>query len=167
VDQGQKDSIYRGYRVITVTGVVLFMTLAALLTFAVLWVNTQQGWADFPLNAEWADGLVLLFAAAVPAGARLGSEYFVARTSRRGTGTKLVVALQVVSWATLGIWVSCQVPLIFGLAMAFLRHRSLFLLPFFGVGGAAVMLVAPKFTVWEHWFALLEHPEKRTKLHTL
>lgn len=167
MDQGRQDAINRGYRTITVTGVALLVTVAVLFTFAVGWLRATQAWPELPLGAGWTDAFALVVAVIVPLSARIGSEWVIMRTTRSRRGTKFVVAMQVVSWVTLGIWASFQVPLLIGLVLAILHHRALFLLPFFIVSGVAALIVAPGLLVWDEWFEMLEHPLKRTRIRTV
>jgi hypothetical protein len=166
LDQARRESIYRGYRLINTVGVALLATVALLLAFSVSYVASAREWPDLPLGATWADLGVFALAAAVPPGARWGADKIVEKAARRGRGRHLAAAVQIVGWAAVGLWTSCQVPVLVGFGLAFLRERMLYLLPFYAVATACAFLVVPRFKTWEHWFHLLQNPGKRTRIRS-
>jgi hypothetical protein len=167
VDDRTHETISTSHRTVTVVGAVLLVTMALLLAFAVYWESWANGWPMLPLGLQWIDPVLLALAVAVPVGGMYVADLMVVRAARRGKGTKIGVAMQIVGWATLGLWASCQVPLLLGFALAHVRQRGLYLLPFYAVSVACALTVMPPLRTWDRWFTLLLHPNKRTNLHTL
>lgn len=166
MDSTRRESIYRGYRLINVVGGTLLVTVGAVLAFAISYLAGVREWHDLPLGVSWVDVLVFAAGAAVPAAAHWGADALVVRAARRGRGRNLAAAVSVVGWSALGLWTSCQIPVLLGFGLAFIREKVLYLLPFYAVAVAAAFIVVPRFTTWEQWFGLLEHPRRRTRIRS-
>jgi hypothetical protein len=148
--------LYQGYRLINTVGASLLATLGVLLMFAMSYAAHANDWPALPLEVSAVDGGVFLLAAAVPPGARGVLSWVLARLGRRGRVRGYAEAIQLVGWVATAVWASCQIPLVMGFALAFLKHRALYLLPFAVVAVGGAYLAVPRFALWGAWLKRLE-----------